>query len=170
MDSLPPLPKDALADPRHAALTELLESHRRRLWEDGQVGVPTVPSTPALIGVLRRALSGGVAIQGLEQAAMTLAGEQKGLDAARRKSGDGGPVRPRISRVLFVANDGSTRFYRDCEGIARRYADRLLVCRIDLDGDPWGEALLGTPKLVRCVLVADKRAASDALLALLPTE
>lgn len=144
----------------------LLASRKGALWEGGQAQVSTLTPTPALFAVLRSALASAHATQGLERAAETLAGEQKGLDAVKHRTPQA--PNPRISRVLFVTEDGSTRFYRDCEGLARRYADRLLVCRLALTGEALGEAILGPAKLARTVLVTDKRACAQALLACLP--
>jgi hypothetical protein len=166
VNSTPALPKDLLADPRHDAVLSLLAAEKSALWEGGQLQISTLAPTPALFAVLRAALTSGHATQGLERAADTLAGEQKGLDAVKLRTPQA--PNPRISRVLFVTQDGSTRFYRDCEGLARRYAERLLVCRLALTGEALGEALLGTAKLARTLLVTDKRACAQALLACLP--
>lgn len=165
--STPRLPKDVVADPRHDALVQLLAAHARLLWDGGRVEVATLPMTDALTAALRDALREGQACQGLEAITDKLAAEQKGLDALNAKARDG-QQSPRVSRVLFLANDGSTRFYRDCEALLLRYPQRLLACRLDIGGEAMGSALLGRPKLVRSALVIDKTAAARALLALLP--
>ena len=159
------LPKDVVADPRHDALAAKLEASARPLWEQGRVLVPEAAFNEALGAALAEALAEGEACQGLEGAESALAIEQKGLDALRRKAPAAAPS-PRASRVLFLANDGSTRFYRDAEALLLRHADRLLGCRLAIDGDALGKALLGEARLVRAVLVTDKRAAARALLAL----
>ena len=94
--------------------------------------------------------------------------EQRGLDALKQKAPES-PQNARASRFLFLANDGSTRFYRDAEVLLTRYAQRLLICRIDLAGEAFGAAILGAPRLVRAVLVHDKKLGARALLALLPS-
>jgi hypothetical protein len=161
------LPKDVLADPRHEAVSNLLAAHGGLLWEQGRHQVATLPLTDALGAVLRGALAGGHATQGLEVIAEKLEGEQKGLDALNKKTPDS-PQNARVSRILFLANDGSTRFYRDCDALLSRYPQRLLACRLEIPGEALGEALFGSPKLVRSVLVFDKKACARALLALLP--
>lgn len=158
------LPKDLLEDPRHQAVSQLLEASAAPLWEGGKNVVATVPLTQTLTNVLRHALHTGLAVQGLELITEKLASEQQGLDAASRKL-QASPSPARMSRLLFVANDGSKRFYRDCDGILSRYAMRLSACRIDLPGEAFGQALFGSPKLVRSVLVLDKKVVSHALLA-----
>lgn len=159
------LPKDVVADARHEAISRLLTTNTSTLWERGRLEVPTLAAPPALLSELERALRFGQATQGLETIAEHLAREQKGLDALAKKVPDE-PQRARVSRILFMANDGSTRFFRDCDSLLDRYAQRLLGCRLDLTGEAMGAALVGGPKLVRAVLVHDKKAAARVLLAL----
>lgn len=161
------LPKDVVADPRHGALVALLAGAAGPLWEESAIDVATLPPTDALLAELGAAIGTGQACQGLELVADKLAAEQRGLDAASAKPG-AQPHAPRVSRVLFVASDGSKRFYRDVEALLRKHASRLLVVRVDLPGEALGEALLREKRLVRAVLVQDKRACAKALLALLP--
>lgn len=161
------LPKEVLADPRHEAVERLLTTHTDLLWEGGRQKVPTLPMTEALKDELRRALAAGYACQGLELISERLAGEQKGLDALNAKTPES-PQNARISRILFLANDGSPRFYRDCDALLSRYPRRLLVCRLEVEGEALGNALFGSPKMVRSVLVFDKKVGARALLALLP--
>ena len=160
------LPKDVVADPRHDEVVRLLTTGAAPLWEGGRHPVPTLPLTEALADALRGALRAGEACQGLELITEKLASEQKGLDALAKKTPDG-PQNARVSRILLVANDGSTRFYRDCDALLSRYPQRVLGCRLDVPGEALGNALLGTPRMVRSVLVVDKKAGARALLALL---
>ncbi len=171
------LPKELLADPRHAEVQALLGTDTQLLWEKGEVRVPRLPLTPALEIELRHAVAASLACQGLEQIERTLEREQKGLDQVAEKlaSQPGGrsvgkapPPNARISRVLFIADDGSVRFYRDCERLLSRYSARLLGCRLSVSGDALGAAIFGEARLARAVLVTDKGAAARALLALLP--
>lgn len=161
------LPKDIVADPRHDAVVNLLATHAGLLWEGGRNPVATLPITETLSGTLRGALSAGQACQGLELLTEKLANEQKGLDAASVKTPDS-PQNARVSRILFLANDGSTRFYRDCDALLSRYSQRLLACRLAVTGEELGNALRGSSKMVRSVLVFDKKFGAQALLALLP--
>lgn len=163
------LPKDLAADPRHDAVSNLLTAHTGLLWEGGRHQVATLPVTEALAGVLRAALGTGTAAQGLELITEKLAAEQKGLDALHAKAPES-PQNARVSRILFVANDGSTRFYRDCDALLSRYPQRLMACRLTISGEELGQLLLGEPRLVRSVLVSDKKVGAKALLALLPAD
>lgn len=161
------LPKDVVADPRHDEVLRLLTESAAPLWEGGKNRVPTVPLTPGLAGVLRRVLSADLGTQGLEQIERDLAGEQKGLDAVAARS-PAGPPSPRVSRILFVADDGSERFYRDCDRLLTRHAQRLIGCRVLVSGEGLGEAIFGQPNLVRAVLIADKKESAQALFAMCP--
>lgn len=163
------LPKDLVADPRHDAVSELLTKHAGLLWESGRNQVATLPMTDALARELRGALSAEYACQGLELITDKLASEQKGLDAAAKKAPES-PQNARASRILFLANDGSTRFYRDCDALLSRYPQRLLACRLEIPGEELGAQLTGSAKLIRSVLVFDKKVAARALLALLPPD
>ncbi|MBI4950423.1 MAG: hypothetical protein HY908_00170 [Myxococcales bacterium] len=165
---MPKLPKDVVADPRHDEVLRLLTTHLTPLWEGGRHRVPTVPLTPALARDLRAATTARHAVQGLEHVTAKLAAEQKGLDMARDRL-PSAPPSARVSRLLLLANDGSTRFYRDCDALLGRYPERLIACRLDVGGAALGEALLGMEKLVRCVLVSDKAYVARVLLALVPT-
>ncbi|WP_437745833.1 hypothetical protein WME73_13195 [Sorangium sp. So ce302] len=89
------------------------------------------------------------------------------LDAAARRA-LGSPQNARASRLLFLASDGSTRFYRDCDALLSRYPRRLLACRLEIPGEALGEKLTGSARMIRNVLVLDKRVATRALLAVLP--
>ena len=161
------LPKDVVADPRHGALVALLVAHATPLWAESELVVATLPMADGVVAELRAALGMGHACQGLELVADKLAAEQKGLDAARARAPET-PHNARVSRVVFVAADGSKRFYRDVEMLLRKHPERLLVVRLDVAGEALGEAVLGDKRLVRAVLVQDKRACARALLALVP--
>jgi hypothetical protein len=161
------LPKDVVADPRHDAVMKLLTEDTRVLWENGVTEVPSFALNPRLTEAIQRAFALKQAFQGLEQISKELAFEQKGLDALLAKT-PGKPQNPRISRLLLIANDGSERFYRECDSLLNRYGQRLLGCRIDVTGEELGEAAFGSPKLVRAALIVDKKATAQILLSLLP--
>jgi hypothetical protein len=160
------LPKDLVGHPRHDDVARLLTTNASPLWAGGRQAVPTVAMTAAAAAALRGALAAEVAYQGLEAIAEKLAAEQKGLDALARKLSS--PQNARLSRILFLASDGSPRFLRDCDALLVRYPERLIACRLDVAGEALGEAIFGRPKIVRGVLVADRKACADALLTLLP--
>jgi hypothetical protein len=161
------LPKDLTDHPRHDAILKALSTQTAPLWERGTHAVATLSLNPKLRQELGRALELGFAIQGLEQIGAELMREQKGLDALKEKTPQA-PQSSRISRILLVANDGSERFYRECESLLNHYSQRLLVCRLDVAGEDLGLALTQRPKLLRALLVTDRKAAARVLLALAP--
>jgi hypothetical protein len=159
------LPKDIVADPRHDAIVRLLTDRVRPLRDSSQNAVPTLEMNDALAKELGRMLVFDQATQGLEAIVELLAKEQKGLDALNRKSPDQ-PQRERISRLLLVASDGSERFFHDCDSLMTKYASRMICCRIKLTGDELGARVLPKPRLVRAILIHDKKAVSRVLLGL----
>lgn len=159
------LPKDLTDHPLHDAIQKALAARTSPLWERGTHAVATLSLNPKLRQELSRALELGFATQGLEQIGAELSREQKGLDALREKTPQS-PQSSRISRILLVANDGSERFYRECESLLNHYSQRLLVCRLDIAGEDLGLALTQRPKLLRALLVTDRKAAARVLLAL----
>jgi len=159
------LPKDIPAGPEQDALQALFANPPLPLWEKGAHRVVTLPLAIPFSIELRHALGASLATQGLEQISKELANEQKGLDALAAKTPTAAQA-PRISRLLFLANDGSERFYRECDALLTRYPQRLLACKLDASGEALGEALYSGPKLVRAILVTDKKAAARILLSL----
>ncbi len=160
------LPKDLVGHPRHDDVARLLTTNASPLWAGGHTRAPRVALTAAGAAALRGALAAGLAYQGLEAIAEKLAAEQKGLDAVARKLEN--PQNARLSRILLLANDGSPRFMRDCDALLTRYPERLVALQIDIAGEALGDAIAGRPKMVRAILVADRKACADTLLALLP--
>jgi hypothetical protein len=161
------LPKDVAADPRHETICALLATNTTPLWEGANLRVATFPLNDEMTRECRRSIAAGLAIPGLEAIGDVLASEQKGLDALIAKAPDA-PQNPRVSRLLLMSNDGSKRFYRDCESLLAQYAQRVIGCRLDVTGDNFGAVVFGYPKLVRAVLFVDKKAVARALLTLAP--
>ncbi|HEY5960319.1 MAG TPA: hypothetical protein VIV60_27385 [Polyangiaceae bacterium] len=159
------LPKDVAADDRHDAVWKLLTTNTLPLWEGSELLVPTLPLNQALAAECRRAVHIGFAIPGLEAIEEVLAGEQKGLELLFKKAPDV-PHNPRASRLLLMSNDGSNRFYRDCEALLVKYDQRLIGCRLDVTGEGFGSAVLGSQKLARALLFVDKKAVARVLLTL----
>jgi hypothetical protein len=161
------LPKDVTSNPRHDAVMALLTTNVLPLWESAHHSIATVPVNPTLAQELRQALAFGQATQGLEAIVETLAREQKGLNALTKK-GAGQTQAARISRILFITSDGSTRFCHDCDSLLSRYETRMAGLRLAATGEELGNAIFGESRLVRAILVHDKRVVARTLLALVP--
>jgi hypothetical protein len=160
------LPKDLPSGPKYDAVLKLFTTDTRPVWENGRIAVPYFGFTPKLATELRWAAHVGFGTQGLEQIEKELFREEKGLALLAEKTGiDQQPTR--VSRVLFMTSDGSERFYRDCDSLLSRYPTRLLGCRLDITGETFGVALFSEPKLVRALLINDKKAVAKVLLSLI---
>lgn len=160
---LPPLPKRVATDPRAAALAEHLRRSAQPLWREAALAVPQVPWSAPLVRALRRARSAGRLVRGLEAAARALDAEARGLRIAERARG--AARRPRVSRLLVLADDGAERFYRHVETLVRRHADRVLAVRAEVDAEGLG-ALFGPGRSARLVLVERKESVAEILLAI----
>jgi hypothetical protein len=158
----PPLPRALEADA--AALTAHIDGTARLLWGGATLRAPVVPLDAALAAVLATAARTGTLVLGLEAATAALDREEHGL-AALAARGDGRRA-ARISRLLFLADDGAERFYRAAERVTRRHATRLLTCRLEAPATALGRAVLGREAGVKAVLVQHKDAVVGALRAI----
>lgn len=95
--------------------------------------------------------------------------EHKGLIAAN------GPKffqqAPRVSRLLLVSNDGSPRFYHQCNSVVKAAEGRLVAVQLPIGSKEFSN-LLSTKKegVVRAALVSHRLPVSKTLLALLGLE
>ncbi|MCM2324729.1 MAG: hypothetical protein NDJ90_15830 [Oligoflexia bacterium] len=159
------LPKEIPAGVPTDTILSRLSADTRPLWERGTHPVAFLDLSVKLAEALRWAAGLGFTTQGLEQISKTLEREENGLALVAEKTGVA-RASARISRILFMASDGSERFFREGESLLKRYPDRLLGCVVQTAGEDFGEALFGAPKLVRAVLIHDKKAAARVLQSL----
>lgn len=158
------LPRQVETDPKREAIEKLLASDQRTLWSEGALKVPYVPFSPAFEQALVWVLRSRQVERGLENIEMVLEKEGKGLAALRVRQGT--EVSNRISRLLVIADDGSERFFRQCEGILMHHGDRVLGLRVGVPSTRFSEKMFGADKLVKVLLVSEKDAVSRVLLAL----
>jgi hypothetical protein len=160
---MPRLPRFIESDPRREALEALLARDARPLWAKGTLPVAHVPYGAPLQRALGDALNQRQLERGLENIEAVLGREQKGLDVRRLRSGSG--ATDRTSRLLVIADDGSERFYRECEALLVRYADRVLGLRVDA---PPGRlaGLFGPDALIKVLLVSERASVVPVLLSL----
>lgn len=157
------LPRDVESDPCHDDVRRALAATTRKLWPGGTLAVSVLPLTASLRAALRSPALGPRLQRGLEGAAATLTGEERGLAALPRAVAD--RQGKRVSRVLVVTNDGAERFYRQVERLALAHAPRVLVCLLDCDSPTLGGLLYGPGAVVKLVLTAHKSAAAGLLRA-----
>jgi hypothetical protein len=95
-------------------------------------------------------------VQGLDQVERLLDKEAKGILLLRQKTGQ--PEVSRLSRLLFLSNDGSERFYRKVETILKAHGTRTWAVVLDINAEALGKLTLplGTP--VKALLLADRKA------------
>ncbi|MGH7894270.1 MAG: hypothetical protein ACREQL_06345 [Candidatus Binatia bacterium] len=162
--AIPPLPREIEADPRAGIVRARLDATARLLWSGAALAVPDVALQAPLARALADAHQGGDLVLGLEGIAEALASEARGLDALAARTA--APPAQRVSRLLFVADDGAERFYREVERVTRRHAPRLLTCRLGVGADVLGAAVAGRALRVKAILVQHKRAVAAVLRSL----
>lgn len=155
------LPKSLNDHPRLARLEAYFSTALAPLYPDARVQVAHVPLDPALKEALAIAFGTRHLLQGLELITTALDREEKGLAAARAKAG--APRPQRVSRLLILASDGTTRFYRDAASLITRHEDRLATLRVDATGDELGRAFTAKGGAAKALLVDDKDALGLAL-------
>jgi hypothetical protein len=101
----------------------------------------------------------------LEKIEGLLDAEKKGIDAVNLKTGT--PAAQRLSRLLIIANDGAERFFRSCEKVAVKHADRLLLLQLDIPSLILEEKLFGNGREIKALLVSDRDAVTKVLLSLI---
>jgi hypothetical protein len=136
----------------------------RPLWANSELNVSHIPLHADLEKTLIRTLGFKQIERGLEHITQVLNQEQKGLVALQKKQNREPSYR--VSRLLLVANDGSERFYRDCEKIIHQQGDRVLLIRIDVPSTRLAQNLLGPDQVLKILLVSDKDAVSNVLFSL----
>jgi hypothetical protein len=161
------LPRKVENDPRHEALEKYLSRNLHPLWEKSTIKVPQIEFQPPLEDVLIRALNLKQLERGLEHIDQILDAEKKGLVALQQKQ-KAAPAN-RISRLLIIANDGTERFYRACESTLLRHSDRLLCLHVQAPSARIARNILGEDQLVKALLVSDREAVAQVLLALTDT-
>jgi len=117
------------------------------------------PLSRALVDALFEIRRARRLVRGLESAEAALATQAAGI----RQSGAASPATPRVSRLLLVSADGSERFDRQVERLAREHADTLEVLVLEAGELELGQAAYGPGNRVRALLVDHK----DAVVRLL---
>lgn len=98
---------------------------------------------------------------GLERIQTTLQNEEAGLiliDPNRKKN-----QTRKITRLLIVSNDGSDRFYRECERLLNLYQHCILVLKLDVSSQTLGNSFFGKDKAVKAILVTRRETAEKIL-------
>lgn len=132
---------------------------------DGIVKVPNVDLSEKLIQALAFARRCGTLRGGLESIETLLRTEEAGLASLRSLQKLNNPNR--ISRLLIFSNDGSDRFYHQCETVLIKYGSRVFGIKINADSNLLGKSFFGKEKAVKAMLVSRKDAVIKVLSAIL---
>jgi hypothetical protein len=160
----PRLPKAVEADPRAVRIAARLAADPQPLRPDGSLRIATIPLDAALADALRSARTANRVRRGLESIAAALDAEAHGLAQVDRESGVARGAR--LSRLLFVTNDGADRFYRHVETLLVRHAARVQGLRLDASAAELGALLFGPDAIARVVLLEHKDAVAAALFSI----
>jgi len=117
---------------------------------------------PTVQNALSFARRCGHLIGGLEQIQQVLKNEQIGLKLVdKRKPTD--KSAKRVTRLLIVSNDGSDRFYRECEKLLTLYSNCLIGVQLDVSSEVLGNSFFGAGKSVKAMLVTRRDTTSKIL-------
>jgi len=162
------LPRKHQSPQEEEALRTALYTRTQKIRTEGDLVVPVLTVNSALAQALITAERRGHLRIGLEAAEEKLVREQRGLLKMEKEQGLW--VGPRISRLILVANDGTERFYRGVEWLAKDHKSRLLVCRLDIPGSEIGRILFGEERNIKLLLIDHKDTVSLVFQTLIPEE
>jgi hypothetical protein len=140
------------------AIRTALSARTKKIRTESDFEVPLLTINPALAQTLRTAERRGHLRIGLEVAGENLSKERQGILMMEKKQGLW--IGKRISRLILVANDGTERFYRNVEQLAKEHLPRLLVCQLDMPGSEIGRILFGEERNIKLLLIAHKDSVS----------
>jgi len=139
----------------------------RRLEQARSAGLPAIARYPLDAGLrdaLFEARRSRRLVRGLEGAEDALARQERGLAEAAAARPD--PGQRRISRLLIVSADGSSRFYDQVARLLARYGSRLEVLLLECDESELGSTAFGAGRRARALLLEHKQAVADFLMRL----
>ncbi len=158
------LPKNVAELPNLAAVETYFAKGSTLISPHHEVRGSQLALDDALTHALKVALGTGHLVQGLELIAKDLDREAKGIKAVQEKSGQA-PA-GRLSRLIFLANDGSERFLREAAGMLGRHADRAWGCLIKASSDELGRSFTTKGGPAKALMIDDKAALGMFLTAL----
>jgi hypothetical protein len=157
-------PRTELPTQALAALEAFFDADLRPICEGVPVRVSYLHLDERLQDCLRGAVRTGCLTQGLESIAKLLDDEKKWLVEVQKRTGQ--PPAQRMSRLLFLSNDGSERFYRQAASLLGAHGNRLACARLDAPSETLGSLLAGARgNPAKAVLINDKRALGAFLAA-----
>lgn len=125
-------------------------------WKEGKRKIPLIEMNDNMLKALAFARRCGSLRVGLEQIQTILQTEETGLKLMNKSAVESANTKANISRLLFVSNDGSERFYRHFETILNRYSHRLLGIKINVPASVLGDIFYARDKAVKALFVNKK--------------
>ena len=161
-------PRQLESDGSVEKIRSALSLRKTKIRAEGNIEVPVIHVSESLIIVMKKTRMQRRVRFGLDDIFDRLAAEKKGIDhlheQMQSKQGE------RISRLILFSNDGTERFYRRIEQILTEHCQRILGCRLDVDGQTLGQFITGRSVEIKVILVEHKDAVSDVLRALADSE
>lgn len=154
------LPKQLVKEEIEDKVIVALGKNSIALYEGSDMQIPLLKLTPELRQQIFYAKSLDEMILGYETIVKELANELKGLLNVNNQS-------DRVSRLVIVTNDGSTRFYREFEFLLKKHGGRVLICRLDIDSAVMGYLLGLGEKQVKAIMLNRKNSVANILKSLL---
>ncbi len=154
------LPKQLEKENIESEVRAVLEKERIALCPDSSMSIPLLQLNPELQRHIFSAKSLGELVLGYSTIEKTLENELHGLQKVNNQS-------QRVSRLLFVTNDGSPRFYRQLTFLHKNQGERVLICRLNVDASAMGNILRLKDKQVKAVLLTRKKSVVNVLKSLL---
>jgi len=155
------LPKNLASNaPFLEGFEKIYQTERKLLWEKGSLSVLNVDMSEKMEQALSITRRAGQLRGGFEMASSLLLREYTGLMAVGRSS-------ERVCRLLVMANDGSERFYRNCESLLRKYDSMMMgIVLKDVEGMRFGKRFFGSESQVKVALVTQSVFVEKILLSL----
>lgn len=148
------LPRTELKPEEISKVETYFQSETHKVWEGSSHLVSYFELSPAIKEGFQAIIRTGCFSQGLESIAKLLEDEKKGLDEVQRKTNQ--PATQRMSRLLFISNDGSERFYRQVASLLTAHGNRLWCCRLNAPSEDLGP-LVNTVS-AKALMITDKKA------------
>ena len=150
------LPKQLAEEGLEDEIRSALEKNKVELYKGAGLLIPLLPLTEELRKHIFYARSVDELAIGYEVIEKTLNNELRGLKKTNNMS-------DRVSRLLFISNDGSHRFYRELEFLQNKHGNRVLICRIDADSKTMGSVLGLKGRSIKAIMVIRKRSLLNIL-------
>lgn len=161
-------PRQLESDGSVEKIRSVLSVRKTKLWPEGKLEVPVLNISESMISAMKTVRMQRRIRFGLDDIFDRLAAEKKGIDQLHEQTQS--KQNERISRLLLFSNDGAERFYQRIEQILTEHRQRILGCRLDLDGKTLGRFITGRSAEIKVILVEHKDAVADVLRALADSE